>query len=50
MPGAVSLSAEWPATSHIIGLVTGGSQWGSVLETHKMYPKGKIHVYICQVS
>lgn len=28
MPGAASLSAEWPATSHITGLVTGGSQWG----------------------
>lgn len=54
MPGAVSLSAEWPATSHITGLVTGGSQCvcggGGVLETHKMHPRGKSHVYICQAS
>lgn len=34
-------TSEWPATSHIIGMTTGGSQRGNFLETHKMDPKGK---------
>lgn len=42
-PGLRFCALEWPATSHITGLVIiGDSHWRSFLETHKMNPKRKI--------